>query len=82
MAIQEVNRTPTADPNAVEEPKIVKVAKLALILADKYVEDTTKLACLRLGVKVGIVTEKEATELLLHKDELVALMSDTSDDDS
>ena len=38
MAIVEVTRIPTAnkpDKNYIEDPNIVKVAKLALILADK-----------------------------------------------
>lgn len=79
MAISEVKRTHSADPNTFEDPKIVKISKLALILADKNIDEDTKLACLRLSAKTGIVTNSEAVELLLHMSELVDMMNDSSD---
>lgn len=75
MTIQEVKREHTADVNAIPDPKIIKVAKLAIVLADKEVTDVTKNTCVRLAIKTGIVTEEEANQLLLYKAELEEILN-------
>ena len=75
MTIQEVKREHTADVNAIPDPKIIKVAKLAIVLADREVEDTTKVTCLRLAVRTGIVTEEEAKQLLMYRKDLEEVLN-------
>lgn len=73
MAITEIKRTHTAampDENYVEDPKIVKIAKLVLILTDKDTDMDIKQCCLRLAVRMGHITETEAKQLALYKGEL------------
>lgn len=64
-------------PNVVEvefdEPRIVKVAKLSLILADSSVDAETKRACLMLATKLGYISKEEATQLATHQSELETL---------
>ena len=70
---QGASATPAED---VEDPKIVKIAKLVLILADKGTEDTDKLCCIKLAVRLGYITQEESKQLLAHKSELEEFMVD------
>ena len=73
MAIVEVKRVQTAnkpDKNYIEDPNIVKVAKLALILASKDTDINEKLLCVKAAERFGIITGEEATQLLLYRTEL------------
>lgn len=73
MAITEVKRIHTAnkpDGNYIEDPQIVKVAKLALILADKETGIDEKLLCVKAAERFGYITSEEATQLLLYRTEL------------
>ena len=70
MARAEVTRIHTArkpDENYIEDPVIVKVAKLALILADKDTELETKRLCVMAALRMGYITEEEARQLLLYR---------------
>ena len=75
MTITEVKREHTASANAIPDPKIIKIAKLAVVLADKEVEDATKITCVNLAVRTGIVTEEEAKQLLLYRTELEEVLN-------
>ena len=73
MAITEVKRNHTAnkpDGNYIEDPQIIKVAKLALILASKDTDISEKLLCVKAAERFGIITGEEATQLLLYRTEL------------
>lgn len=77
MAITEVKRTHTAnkpDENYIEDPVIVKVAKLAVILADKDTDTESKLLCVRAAQRMGYITDEEATQLLLYRKDLEGLL--------
>ncbi|MBO4541578.1 MAG: hypothetical protein J5725_00200 [Bacteroidales bacterium] len=76
MAIQEVKRIHTANPDSVEDPKIIKIARLSVILADKSMDQVTKSSCLRLAVKTGIITKEEADQLALYQADLEAMLID------
>ena len=83
MARAEVTRIHTArkpDENYIEDPVIVKVAKLALILADKDTDDETKRLCLKAAERFEYITKEEATQLLFYTTELKRFR--THDDDS
>lgn len=70
MAITEIKRTHTAkkpDENYIPDPDIVRVAKLAVLLADKKVDIETKLAMVRISVSLGRITEEEGAQLLLYR---------------
>lgn len=76
MAIVEATRIRTAnkpDKYYFEDPNIVKVAKLALILADKDTDISEKLLCVKAAERFGIITGEEATQLLLYRKELERL---------
>ena len=73
MAITEVKRIHTTnkpDGNYIEDPQIVKVAKLALILADKDTDIDEKLLCIKIAERYGYITGEEAKQLLLYRAEL------------
>ena len=76
MAIHEVKRIHTANPDSVEDPKIIKIARLAVILADKSMDQVTKSSFLRLAVKTGIITKEEADQLALYQADLEAMLID------
>ena len=73
MAKAEVTRIPTArkpDGNHIEDPVIVKIAKLALILADKDTDLETKRLCVMAAMRMRYITREEANQLLLYRVEL------------
>ena len=73
MARAEVTRIHIAkkpDENHIEDPVIVKVAKLALILADKDTDEETKRLCIKAAERFEYITKEEATQLLLYRTEL------------
>lgn len=73
MAITEVKRNHTAnkpDGNYIDDPQIVKVAKLTLILADKDTAIDEKLLCVKVAERYGYITSEEAKQLLLYRAEL------------
>ena len=73
MARAEVTRIHTArkpDENYIEDPAIVKVAKLALILADKDTDVETKRLCVKALERFEYITSEEATQLLFYRTEL------------
>ena len=77
MAITEVKRIHTTnkpDGNYIEDPQIVKVAKLALILADKDTDIDEKLLCIKIAERYGYITCEEAKQLLLYRTELEGFM--------
>ena len=77
MAITEIKRIHMAnkpDGNYIEDPKIVKVAKLALILADKNTDIEEKLLCVKVAERYGYITGEEAKQLLLYRAELEGFM--------
>ena len=70
MENAEVTRIPTArkpDENYIKDPAIVKVAKLALILADKETDVETKRLCVMAAMRMEYITEEEARQLLLYR---------------
>lgn len=58
------------DKNYVEDPAIVKVAKLVLILADKDTDIETKRLCVKALERFEYITPEEATQLLFYRTEL------------
>lgn len=73
MAITEVKRTHLVnkpDGNYIEDPAIVKVAKLALILADNDIDTESKLLCLKAAERFGYITAEEATQLFMYRTDL------------
>lgn len=73
MAIVEVKRVLAAnkpDKNYIEDLNIVKVVKLALILASKDTDISEKLLCVKAAERFDIITGEEATQLLLYRKEL------------
>ena len=73
MTSAKVTRIPTAkkpDENYIEAPVIVKIAKLALILADKDTDIETKRLCVMAAMRMEYITREEANQLLLYRVEL------------
>ena len=66
--------------NYIEDPAIVKVAKLALILADKDTDIKTKRLYVKALERFEYITPVEATQLLLYRTELERFR--TNDDDA
>lgn len=55
---------------SVNEPKIVKIAKLAIILSDKDTDMDTKIGCTKAALRMGYITEEEARQLLMFRSTL------------
>lgn len=68
-----------AENNEVEDPKIIKIAKLALIIADKETEATDKLLCIKLAVRMGYITKEEGAQLFAYRPELEEFMEETTE---
>ena len=73
MAVTDFNRVRTAkkpDENYIADPAIVKVAKLALTLANKDIDIETKCMCVKALERFEYITKEEATQLLMYRTEL------------
>lgn len=64
----------TSDIQVDDEPKIVKIAKLVLLLTDKSVDNKTKAGCVKLNIKNGIITQNDIVDLLVYLPELIDFM--------
>ena len=64
------------DGSYIEDPGIVKVAKLVLILASDEVDIDEKRLCLMAAERFGIVTEEEARQLMFYRSALEGFMND------
>lgn len=85
MARAEVTRIYTArkpDENYIEDPVIVKVAKLALILADKNTDDETKRLCVKAVERFEYISKEEAAQLLFYRTELERFRSHDEDSEN
>ena len=58
------------DGSYVDEPKVVKIAMLGLILTDENVDEREKLACVRIAERLGFITEEEGRQLLFYRGRL------------
>ena len=70
---------PISHKGEVEDPNIIKIAKLALILADKDTEISEKELCVKLGVRMGYITKEEGNQLLAYQPELEDFMSEANE---
>ena len=62
--------TKKPDGEYYNEPAIVKVAMLGLILADKDTDIGEKRLCVMAAMRMGYITREEADQLLLYRAEL------------
>ena len=79
MAVTDFNRVHTAkkpDENYIRDPIIVKVAKLALILADKDTDIEEKCIAVKMAERLGYITKEEATQLLFYRTDLERFFDD------
>ena len=53
-----------------EDSKIIKIAKLVLLLTAKDVDADTKAGCVKLDITNEVITQNEAIDLLVHIQEL------------
>ncbi len=58
------------DGSYIDEPRIVKVAMLGLILTDENVDEREKLACVRIAERLGFITGEEGRQLLFYRGRL------------
>ena len=65
--VTRISATKKPDENYVKDPTIVKVAKLALFLADKETDVETKRLCVMAAMRMKYITEEEARQLLLYR---------------
>ena len=70
---------PESHKEEVEDPKIIRIAKLALIIADKETEDIDKLGCIKLAVRMGYITKEEGAQLFAYRPELEEFMGETTE---
>ena len=73
MANAKVTGIPTArkpDENYIDDPKIVKIAMLSLILTDKNTDYEIKRLSVMAALRMKYITEEEANQLLLYRTQL------------
>ncbi len=73
MTNAKVTRIPTAikpDENYIDDPKIVKIAMLSLILTDKNTDYEIKRLSVMAALRMKYITEEEANQLLLYRTQL------------
>ena len=58
------------DGTYVDDPKVVKIAKLALILTDNNVDEDEKRLCVKAAERFGFITEEEGRQLLFYRGRL------------
>jgi hypothetical protein len=78
--VTRIHSTNKPDKNYIEDPVIVKIAKLALILADQDTDIETKCLCVKAAERFEYVTKEEATQLLLYRTELERFMTHDDED--
>lgn len=71
---------PVIQKNPEEESKAMRIAKLALILADKDTPLDEKHICIKIGVHQGFITKEEAEEFKASITELTHFMDDPSEE--
>ena len=59
--------TPSRKP---DDPVIVKIAKLGIILSDKEADLETKVLCVKACERMNYITKEEAAQLLLYRIDL------------
>lgn len=58
------------DENYIDDPKIVKIAMLSLILTDKNTDYEIRRLSVYAALRMGYITEEEANQLLLYRAQL------------
>lgn len=64
------DKAKTTSLRAGEEPVVIKIARLALILADKDYDTGTKQLCIKAAERMGYITAEEANLFHLLRMEL------------
>lgn len=64
------------DGSYVDDPVIIKIAKLVLILADRDTDLETKRLCVKACERMGYITEEESRQLLFYKGMLEGFWDD------
>jgi len=59
-----------------EDSRIVKIAKLVLLLMNNTVDKETKIGCIRLDIQNGLITQEDALDLLISLPELEDFIAD------
>ena len=72
---------PVIQKNPEEESKAMRIAKLALILADKDTPLDDKYVCIKIGVRQGFITKEEASEFMASITELEHFMDSSEEDE-
>ena len=71
-AFRDLDRTISSDDEpSCEDSRIVRIAKLVLLLTSKDIEKDSKLRWLKLEMNNGLITQDEALDLLINLDELM-----------
>ena len=68
------------DGSYVDEPKVVKIAMLGLILTDDTVDEDEKQLCAMACQRLGFITEEERIQLLLFRDRLNEIRSHSDEE--
>ncbi len=63
-----------------DEPKVVKIAMLGLILTDDTVDEDEKQLCAMVCQRLGFITEEERIQLLLFRDRLNEIRSHSDEE--
>ena len=69
------------DGTYIDEPRIVKVAMLGLILTDDNVEEREKVGCVNIARRLGFITEEEGRQLLFYRGRLKEIRDRYNEDD-
>ncbi len=68
------------DGSYVDEPKVVKIAMLGLILTDDNVDEYEKQLCVKAAERLCFITEEEGRQLLFYRGRLNEMRSRGNED--
>ena len=84
MEFKEVKRTHTTkepDGTYIDDPRIVKIAKMAIILSDKNTDLETRRLCVYALRRIECITDEELSQLLFYRTELEKFKDWVEEDD-
>ncbi len=64
----------------VTEPKIIKIAKIVLLLSDTEIPVEDRVLYVKAGIRMGYFTKEEAAQLLMYRTDLEKYLKDDDEE--
>ena len=64
----------------ITEPKIIKIAKIVLLLSDTELPVEDRVLYVKAGIRMGYFTKEEAAQLLMYRTDLEKYLKDDDEE--